>query len=108
MWYDKLNQISNIGDMVQNIDVSINERKSGLCLSLSETANEKPPFGLKLLRCDEKRSTICRVETPEKIPPKKPPSFPCIPKGPISRKKRGGNEATLPDNSNKEGKVQIR
>ena len=88
MWYGELDQISNIGDLVKNIDVPMNGIQDGFCLSLRQPENANPFFEFKLQNCDSKMSTICRIETPKKTPPRKPPRFPCISKEELSRGKR--------------------
>ena len=88
MWYNKLNEISSIDDMVQDINVAIKGANNGFCLSLVRNLNANQPFTLKPLDCNEKMSVTCRVENSETIFHQKLPTFPCMTPNRISREKR--------------------
>ena len=92
MWLNKLQNISNIDDMVQTSNVDINEGNNGTCLSLSINPDGKPPFALKPLDCNEKRKAICILENRNPSSSPKPPRFPCITPHLRSRKKRSNSE----------------
>ena len=78
MWYNKLTKISNIANMIENINTTLAVSNDGVCLSLRYDQKANPPFVLNSMDCKARRSTICKIESPEKSFPQKPPKFPCI------------------------------
>ena len=88
MWYNSLNQITNVGSMVQGINVAIHEANTGKCLSIVYSKNTTQPSTLKSMSCDEKGMTICKIgDVDEAVPGQPLPSFPCLSQI-SSRKKR--------------------
>ena len=95
-----LSQSTNPEMVVKNFDAAISSINGELCFALKMTAGQSPPFELKTIKCEEKKSVICRSQpkdnttTAENISTK-PSTFPCIPK---NSKRRNKREVTTPVN----------
>ena len=93
MSYQNLKTISNVNDVIQNVDQTLNDMDNrGLCLTILRQSNagvdKTPPFALQYNNCSVNKSVICRLSMQEKGSPRKPPRFPCLSIAKRARKKR--------------------
>ena len=97
MWYNKLSKSPQDGNILENLNLAIDnqELESGSnCLVMRKYSKLNAKFFLALESCDEKRSTVCRID-PEMVNSlENTPKFPCITSNQVNRKKRAsGSES---------------
>ena len=73
---------------MKNFEVATSVDDRNLCLVLTTSDGSSPAFELKSVKCEEKRSVLCRMEAKMNTTPKLS-SFPCIPNIP-----NNGNKGT--------------
>ena len=74
-WYNKLRQIASLDKVVQNLNLAVDGISNDeRCLILKANLNLDPSFKLESIKCNEKRSVICRKTNDKMIQ-----RFPCIP-----------------------------
>ena len=96
MWYDKLITSAEPNDILRDLAIATNGGNDGICLALGKDENSAQIYSLSALNCNERRPTICRLNPSTSNPePKKPPTFPCLEKSNIGRRKKrlAGSEA---------------
>ena len=101
MSYQNLKTISNVNDLIQNVDQALNDMDNrGLCLTMLKQSNagvdKTPPFALQYKECSEQKAFICRLSMQEKVSLRKPPRFPCMSKTKRARKKRSIQDSGNP------------
>ena len=86
MWYTKLNSIPNIDNVVSNKNTAVDNLQNDHCLTLVQNQDAEIPFSLNFKICRQKMLTVCKMV--KWTPTRKPlPSFPCMTKLPLRRKR---------------------
>ena len=91
MWYNKLSKSPPDGNILENLKLAIDnqELESGSnCLVMRKYSKLNAKFFLALESCDEKRSTVCRIDPGMVNSLENTPKFPCITSNQVKRRKR--------------------
>ena len=72
---------------MKNFEEATSAINENLCLVVKHAGDPSPVLELKSVKCEEKKSVICRTESKNDASPR-PSNFPCIPPMPNIRKKR--------------------